>query len=85
MILEKSSYYSDLPLAASEDLYLEKIPQERIISFSFRSFKRERRNLAKRQIMKLINKVLVRPELRFYCIQQINKLILYELGKLKFE
>lgn len=61
------------------------IPKDKVLKFSYNSFKTGRAYLAKRQIDILVSKILLHPEKRSYFIQEINKLILYELGEERYE
>jgi len=64
---------------------MAEIPSERVLKFSYRSFKSGRVYFAKKQIGRLVCKMMARPEKKSYFIQEINKLILYELGENRFE
>ena len=69
----------------SERIDIEEMHSDKVLKFSYASFKSERVYFAKKQIEQLISKMLICPEKKSYFIQEINKLILYELSENKFE
>ncbi|KKK91183.1 hypothetical protein LCGC14_2715520 [marine sediment metagenome] len=79
------------PKIANWEPYVSKGPDKaeilkvRVMKFSYKEFRPERVCLAKRQIKRLISKILINPRKKTYFIQEINKLILYELGENKYE
>ena len=63
----------------------QEIPSDRVISFNFDSFKPERVKFIKVRMETLCSKILLCPSMRPAYIQEINKLILYEIGEKKNE
>ncbi len=68
-----------------EPVGMVEVPSDEVLKFNYRSFRTGRVFFAKKQIDRLVSKIILHPEKKSYFIQEINKLILYELGENKFE
>ena len=85
MMSVKSPKKSSWEPYVSKRSSLTEIPKDKILKFSYREFRPERVCLAKRQIKRLKFKNSISPGKKTYFIQEINKLILYELGENNIE
>lgn len=65
-----------------KDSKVQEIPYHRILNFSYETFKSNRIPLIKTRISTLVERMLVCPDKKSAYIQEINRLILFEMGKL---